>query len=291
KTLIWLFDTINEHVHDNKLTLSEPLDHVLSNLLAFKEALPASININVQLNKLKSYLMSAKKDKESKETQKTEDALEEEPKESISVGFKGSTKLLQLFKKIELCMELSNQNRQFEAALFYKDIQEELTNFDPITYFPEVFIPFYRNLSKSYVKIQSFIENSQDTLEWHIAEQMYKSSPEALVSGGEIYQAEELKNTHEVSDFIREHQSILPSMGVINDKSYSRISQAIIGDEEVEQEESAESTIEEQEASDDYSVVDNDRRHIQIQKESGHQGNRDRLDEIADEHAFDFEFD
>ncbi|MGJ3493298.1 hypothetical protein ACR9PT_01790 [Piscirickettsia salmonis] len=117
KTLIWLFDTINEHVHDNKLTLSEPLDHVLSNLLAFKEALPASININVQLNKLKSYLMSAKKDKESKETQKTEDALEEEPKESISVGFKGSTKLLQLFKKIELCMELSNQNRQSLRAM------------------------------------------------------------------------------------------------------------------------------------------------------------------------------
>ncbi|QGP39203.1 hypothetical protein [Piscirickettsia salmonis] len=103
------------------------------------------------------------------------------------------------------------------------------------------------------------------------------------------YQAEELENTHKVSDFIREHQSILPSMGVINDKSYSRISQAIIGDEEVEQEESGENAIEEQEAGDDYSAVDNDRRHIQ--KEPGHQGNRNRLDEIADEHAFDFEFD
>ncbi|WP_017376647.1 hypothetical protein [Piscirickettsia salmonis] len=28
-----------------------------------------------------------------------------------------------------------------------------------------------------------------------------------------------------------------------------------------------------------------------VQKEPGHQGGRDRLDEIADEHAFDFEFD
>ncbi|RNC77860.1 hypothetical protein DA717_07905 [Piscirickettsiaceae bacterium NZ-RLO2] len=181
------------------------------------------MSFDASFNKFKNYLLNAKRELDNQEVDKNEEKIEEQPKESISTGLKSSSKLSQLFKKIELCMELVNQNRLFEAALFYRDIQDKLTRFDPIEYFPEVFVPFYRNLSKSYAKIQKFIDTSQDTLEWHIAVQMYKSSPEALVSGGEIFSTDELNNTHDVTEFIRESRSILPTMGVINKKEYSRI--------------------------------------------------------------------
>ncbi|MGJ3493306.1 type VI secretion system protein IglI family protein [Piscirickettsia salmonis] len=288
KTLVWVFDTINDYIHDNTLILHEPIDGVLSGLLTFKQALPTSINISVAINKFKSYLFNAKKELESRDAEKTEEVTEEKPRKSISPGIKASSKLLQLFKKIELCMELSNQSRLFEASLFYKDIQEEITNFDPIAYFPEVFIPFYRNLSKSYVKIQKFIDKSQDTLEWHLAEQMYKSSPEALVAGGEIYQIEELESTHEVSNFIREHQSILPNMGVIDDKSYSRIlDNNIAGGNEVSQNKNA--VLDRQDV--DHAVSAEGHDHERVDSKVSQQVGRDRLDEIIDEHEFDFDFD
>ncbi|ALA24740.1 hypothetical protein AVI51_01530 [Piscirickettsia salmonis] len=223
KTLTWIFDTINDNIHDNTLILHESIDDVSSGLLIFKKALPTSINIDVSFNKFKNYLLNAKRELDNQEVDKNEEKIEEQPKESISTGLRSSSKLSQLFKKIELCMELVNQNRLFEAALFYQDIQDKLTRFDPIEYFPEVFVPFYRNLSKSYAKMQKFIDTSQDTLEWHIAVQMYRSSPEALVSGGEIFSTDELNNTHDVTEFIRESRSILPTMGVINKKEYSRI--------------------------------------------------------------------
>ncbi|OAJ34486.1 type VI secretion system protein IglI family protein [Piscirickettsia salmonis] len=288
KTLAWVFDTINDYIHDNTLILHEPIDGVLSGLLTFKQALSISIKIDVSFNKFKSYLLNAKRELDNQEVDKNEEKIEEQPKESISTGFRSSSKLSQLFKKIELCMELSNQSRLFEAALFYKDIQEEITNFDPIAYFPEVFIPFYRNLSKSYVKIQKFIDKSQDTLEWHLAEQMYKSSPEALVAGGEIYQVEELESTHEISNFIREHQSILPNMGVIDDKSYLRVLDSnIAGGNEGSQNKNA--VLDRQGV--DHAVSAEGHDHERVKSKVGQQTGRGRLDEIIDEHDFDFEFD
>ncbi|ODN43960.1 type VI secretion system protein IglI family protein [Piscirickettsia litoralis] len=291
KTLAWVFDTINDHINENKLTLNEPVDDALLCLAAFKESLPDAINMDTQLNKLKSYLLKAKSGPEVQNEEEAEQIIEEKPIESIKTGSHFSPKLDELFKKIELCMELSNQNRVFEAALFYCDIQEKISHFDPVVYFPEVFVPFFRNLSKSYVKIQKIIDSNQDTLEWHIAEQIYKASPEKLVSGGSLFESDELKSTNELTGFIREHGSLSPTTGVINKESYSRVANNEAYDSEFDNnKENFEefNHIEgdspgEREAESDF--------HNKKQKNDENKQNHDALNDIEGDYKFDFEFD
>ncbi|ODN41642.1 type VI secretion system protein IglI family protein [Piscirickettsia litoralis] len=283
KSLAWMFNQLIDSIDEKGLILKEPIDEVLLQLENFKKSLPKSIDIDSYVNKFNGYLLKAKRDITADEVVQQQESKEKNPEKSLVFDDKLSPKLARLFKKIELCMELSNQGRIFESSLFYKDIQEKLKNFDPVLYFPEVFIPFYRNLSKHYVKMQNFIDNSQDTLEWHIAEQMYKSSPEALVSGGQIYQEDNFNNTHEMSNFIRENRSILPKLGVIDEEGFSRIT--LQTDNEKIEKEMPEEEQENRMETDDFS------RHAESFAEDAEKDNEENNDYAEDEFEFDFDSD
>ncbi|ODN42566.1 type VI secretion system protein IglI family protein [Piscirickettsia litoralis] len=289
RSLNWIFETINDHIADNGLVLCEDIEPILDSLAEFKKCSPESFNIRAGVNRLVKTLngeINRKLNTVNNEEKITDDKSETHDSHDGQYSVK-SSKLELLFQRIKLCMELCNQERIFEAALFYKNIQEEVKNFDPISYFPEVFIPFYQNLSKSYVKIHGFIDKHQETLEWHIAEQMYKASPEGLVSGGEVFQSDALVAMNEITDFVREHKSILPNAGVIEAGGFSKLNSDM--DDKLNSELNGnynnkldeKDNIDHDDINDNYENEDN---HINDQEENC-------LNEIADEYDFDIEFD
>ncbi|MBK2125032.1 type VI secretion system protein IglI family protein [Fangia hongkongensis] len=84
-----------------------------------------------------------------------------------------SAKWYKLVKKIAILQILIKEKRLFEAAIVYKDIQGELVKFDPKQYFPGLFFPLYKTLAPNARKMHEYIDMHSNSLQWHIAKQMY----------------------------------------------------------------------------------------------------------------------
>lgn len=78
-----------------------------------------------------------------------------------------------LVKKVAILKSLMHQKRLFEAAIVYQDLQSELTQFDPKKYFPGLFFPIYKTLATNAREIYEHIAMHSNSLQWHIAKQMY----------------------------------------------------------------------------------------------------------------------
>ena len=78
-----------------------------------------------------------------------------------------------LVKKVAILKSLMQQKRLFEAAIVYQDLQSELVRFDPKKYFPGLFFPLYKTLSTNAREIYEHIAMHSNSLQWHIAQQMY----------------------------------------------------------------------------------------------------------------------
>uniref|UniRef100_UPI002286FB6E type VI secretion system protein IglI family protein n=1 Tax=Facilibium subflavum TaxID=2219058 RepID=UPI002286FB6E len=108
----------------------------------------------------------------------------------------------QLIKKIHLLKQLVNNERFFESAIIYQDIEQELISFDPKVYFPGLFFDLFKQISPKISEIYRFTALHQQSLQWHMAERLYQTDMERFVQELDSFIANEQSD----EDFI-EYQS------------------------------------------------------------------------------------
>ncbi|MCP4100901.1 MAG: hypothetical protein GY750_05690 [Lentisphaerae bacterium] len=111
--------------------------------------------------------------------EEAEEIEEENINEQIEVGSAPasgncSSKWQDLQSRIDYFRRLMQAGRYLDAALFFKDIQDKISKFDPRKYFPEIFYPLYESMDSNFQKVLSVINYQQNSLQWHVAEQKYK---------------------------------------------------------------------------------------------------------------------
>ncbi|QSH42121.1 type VI secretion system protein IglI family protein [Lentisphaerota bacterium ZTH] len=127
--------------------------------------------------KLKS-LLGGLSEKEEEEEEDPEESADHEGRNNLlqQYTFSGpaSSKWQDLQNRISTFIQLVQDGRSLDAALFFKDIQEKINNFDPREYFPEVFYPMYDVMNNEFESILRVINYQQNSLQWHVAEQKYR---------------------------------------------------------------------------------------------------------------------
>lgn len=88
-----------------------------------------------------------------------------------------SPKWYALIRKASILQKLLLEERHFESAIIYKDIQAEIKNFDPLVYFPGLFFPLLKSVAPKAPTLQKHIDKHKDTLEWDMANRLYQSDP------------------------------------------------------------------------------------------------------------------
>ena len=92
-----------------------------------------------------------------------------------------SIKWYKLIKKIKLIRILLQDNKYFETAIIYKDLEEEIKNFDPKYYFPGLFFDLFKEIAPKLSRIYRFSALHNESLQWHIAENLYQTDPDRFV--------------------------------------------------------------------------------------------------------------
>lgn len=86
---------------------------------------------------------------------------------------RGSTKLVELLRKLEAFESLVERKAYERAALVGDDVMGQLDNFDPREYFPELFSQFGALLSAHVEDITPHWQH-KDSVRWRMLEQFYK---------------------------------------------------------------------------------------------------------------------
>ncbi|HJO95701.1 MAG TPA: type VI secretion system protein IglI family protein [Victivallales bacterium] len=73
-----------------------------------------------------------------------------------------------LKKKISIFQKVVSAKRILDAAILYEDINNEIHNFDPRKYFPEVFLPIYKVMNSEVADILKMLQN-KNSIEWFMA--------------------------------------------------------------------------------------------------------------------------
>ncbi|MEY8872636.1 type VI secretion system protein IglI family protein [Francisella philomiragia] len=92
-----------------------------------------------------------------------------------------SVKWYQLIKKTQLLKKLLENGRNFESAIIYQDLEEILENFDPKEYFPGLFFDLFKDIAPKLTEIYRFTSLHNNSLQWHIAERLYKTDMDRFV--------------------------------------------------------------------------------------------------------------
>ncbi|UDQ98172.1 type VI secretion system protein IglI family protein [Lentisphaerota bacterium WC36G] len=114
-------------------------------------------------------------------------------------GDASSTKWLELQNNILIFNDLMKEQRFLEAAVFFKDINQHIINFDPREYFPDIFYQLYQAMTHDFDKVCEIIDNQQHSLEWLVTEQLFRINPEKLAQQGLPGDFSSEQNFHELS--------------------------------------------------------------------------------------------
>lgn len=130
-------------------------------------------------------------EKNNKKTEKTKtinnDSIKNEPdkiqtsEDSNYIDKFASIEWYKLIKKIKLIRVLLQDNKYFETAIIYKDLEEEIKNFDPKYYFPGLFFDLFKEIAPKLSRIYRFSALHNESLQWHIAENLYQTDPDRFV--------------------------------------------------------------------------------------------------------------
>ena len=130
-------------------------------------------------------------EKNNKKTEKTKtidnDSIKNEPdkiqtsEDSNYIDKFASIEWYKLIKKIKLIRVLLKDNKYFETAIIYKDLEEEIKNFDPKYYFPGLFFDLFKEIAPKLSRIYRFSALHNESLQWHIAENLYQTDPDRFV--------------------------------------------------------------------------------------------------------------
>ncbi|MCP4176320.1 MAG: hypothetical protein GY756_00970 [bacterium] len=184
---------------------------LIDTLVPFKKGLQKETINNTDDGKTEKDILKVDSDdgKAEKESQKADSGK--------TVGIKESSHWKELKKKIYIFRTLMEGKRYLEAAFFFADINNKIRNFDPRKYFPEEFFPLYEVMTKDFEKVLSIIDTKQNTLQWHIVEQMYNVDPEALVTGKEPYNTSIPDSFTEVSAYLKNTKMLFNRSGLIQE--------------------------------------------------------------------------
>ncbi len=117
---------------------------------------------------------------------------------SLAAG-SASTKWLELENNIIIFSELMRKQRFLEAAVFFKDINQQIINFDPREYFPDIFYQLYQAMTNNFDKVCDIIDHRQNSLEWLVTEQLFRINPEKLSQQGLPHKFSSDPKFHELS--------------------------------------------------------------------------------------------
>lgn len=118
--------------------------------------------------------------------------------------FKPSHALKQLFKHILLFQDLVVEKNSLKAAVVLNDIQHELDNFNPLHYFPEYFTSFARLRAKHAVDLEPLFDQ-QDTYQWKVLSECYKTSIHAFLALDEEQTGIERQSNSDNFDLYEDH--------------------------------------------------------------------------------------
>ena len=93
----------------------------------------------------------------------------------------GSFALEELIKKMELFEKLIEKKEYVKASLVAKDLSFLIENFDPILYFPKLFINYFSLMAQhvSNLSQEGDLENSSQAI---FLEKLYKADREAFLN-------------------------------------------------------------------------------------------------------------
>ena len=115
-----------------------------------------------------------------------------------------SSKWLELQNNILIFNDLMKEQRYLEAAVFFKEINQKIINFDPREYFPDIFYQLYQAMTNNFDQVCHIIDNQQHSLEWLVTEQLFRINPEKLAQQGLPHQFSSENKFHELSTQMQE---------------------------------------------------------------------------------------
>ncbi|WP_018299256.1 type VI secretion system protein IglI family protein [Fangia hongkongensis] len=93
----------------------------------------------------------------------------------------GSFHWQQLMEKVVLLTTLLQENKLFESAILYQDVEKLFKNFDPRVYFPKAFEGLYKEINQARLsEMLEIIQTQQEGVQWQLAKMKYQMSPESL---------------------------------------------------------------------------------------------------------------
>ncbi|WP_159084676.1 type VI secretion system protein IglI family protein [Dongshaea marina] len=138
-----------------------------------------------------------------------------------------SNKWYHLIKKVAMFQATLKDDRLFESSIIYNDIQSELTVFDPKEYFPGLFFPLFKSLAPHAKSIYRHIEQHSNTLEWHIASNLYRSDPNRFLRDlpkmvENNYSSDAFHEGDYINDAYRDERKLIDeSVSLIDNEQYS----------------------------------------------------------------------
>ena len=184
-----------------------------------------SLDFQAVTDEMKSLVFDAmernKVDEPEKEAsaEEDEDVSQEGVKIVSTAGAGPASDKWEAFRnKIETFEALMAEERFLEAAVFFQSINNDVINFDPREFFPDVFFPLYKAMTKNFDKVLNIINQNKDTLEWHVTEQMYKISSQSLAADKSLLKGQNEKAFIQLPDFLAAMKNAKPKEGLVSEQ-------------------------------------------------------------------------
>ena len=132
-----------------------------------------------------------------------------------------------LIKKIALLKKLVADNRHFEAAIVYQDLEEILKNFDPKKYFPGLFFELFKTVAPHLPEVYRFIKQHSQSLEWYIGEKLYQTDLDRFITDIDSFIANYQSDEEFIEHLPPEHSTTNIDRGILSDEAPLETSETI----------------------------------------------------------------
>ncbi len=180
-----------------------------------------------------------------------------------------STKWLELENNIIIFSELMRQQRFLEAAVFFKDINQQIINFDPREYFPDIFYQLYQAMTDNFDQVCNIIDHQQNSLEWLVTEQLFRINPEKLSQQGLPHKFSSDNKFHELSSQMKKTSIRSKNSSLLDIDSEQHANNSSPGDEDNQDMDSYPQDNLENDTDSDYPKDDNNLENMYKEQDNG----------------------